>query len=271
MATWTDDIPAVGNDLTDDIPKAEANFEYIKDALDYIEQALYPADAPLAYPGNLFIYNGVAAPNTTLTVIDESGAATTLDTSTTGANALDTGTLAGETHYYIWRIHNGTTMAFLMSTSTTDPTMPSGYTFKQLVGAWRTDASVYLVAGHQCGAKWVPDGNVQVAVGTTAAAFAWSDLVLMAWVPANVRLITLRAHLANASAAATTFNVRMNGSSSTNGVALCSIPTSGIGEGAGQVVTDSSQTIEIKMVTSSGTCDYTLFLESFEFTTIPTA
>lgn len=64
---------------------------------------------------------------------------------TTGANALDTGTEASSTWYYLWVIWNGTTLAALLSTSSTAPTMPSGYTYKALVGVARNDGSSNLI------------------------------------------------------------------------------------------------------------------------------
>lgn len=59
----------------------------------------------------------------------------------TGANGLDTGTIAGSTWYSLWVIYNGTTASGLMSLSATAPTMPSGYTYKARVGWIRTDGT----------------------------------------------------------------------------------------------------------------------------------
>lgn len=62
----------------------------------------------------------------------------TVDITGSGPNGLDTGTEAGDgpsTKYYLWVIWNGTTVAGLLSKSSTAPTMPSGYTHKGLVGA----------------------------------------------------------------------------------------------------------------------------------------
>lgn len=65
----------------------------------------------------------------------------TIAGTTTGANALDTGTLASSTWYSVWVIWNGTTTAGLLSLSSTSPTMPSGYTYKARIGWIRTDAT----------------------------------------------------------------------------------------------------------------------------------
>lgn len=65
----------------------------------------------------------------------------TLDTTASGANGLDTGSLAGSTWYALYVISNGSTTAALMSTSATAPTLPAGYTYFTRVGWTRTDAT----------------------------------------------------------------------------------------------------------------------------------
>ncbi|MBF0237976.1 MAG: hypothetical protein HQM12_09745 [SAR324 cluster bacterium] len=60
---------------------------------------------------------------------------TNADITSSGAGGLDTGSEAANTWYYIWVISNGTTTTGLLSTSAASPTMPSGYSFKRLVGA----------------------------------------------------------------------------------------------------------------------------------------
>lgn len=59
------------------------------------------------------------------------------DITASGANGLDTGSPANSTWYYLWVIYNSAlnTVAALISTSASTPTMPGGYTFKALVGA----------------------------------------------------------------------------------------------------------------------------------------
>lgn len=69
----------------------------------------------------------------------------TADMTVSGANGLDTGSEASGTWYNIWLIYNGTTVAALLSTSATAPTLPSGYTYRALVGAVRNDGSSNFV------------------------------------------------------------------------------------------------------------------------------
>lgn len=59
----------------------------------------------------------------------------TADISVSGANGLDTGTESANAWYYLWVISTGTVDAGLISASATSPTLPSGYTYKALVGA----------------------------------------------------------------------------------------------------------------------------------------
>src|SRR5439155_4311770 len=106
---------------------------------------------------NLVIANNVGTPNTKIdvtadavTVETTAGVAyrlnsvsVTIDAGTTGANALDTGAIAASTWYSVWAIYNPATdtVAGLVSTSVTSPTMPSGYTAKARLGWFRTQTS----------------------------------------------------------------------------------------------------------------------------------
>lgn len=79
----------------------------------------------------------------------------TINLGTTGANALDTGTIAIDTWYAIHAIakDDGTT-ALLASTSATTPTMPSGYTYSGRIGWVRTiHASATLYGTWQLGRR----------------------------------------------------------------------------------------------------------------------
>jgi hypothetical protein len=69
-----------------------------------------------------------------------------------GANGLDTGAEAANTWYhgYVIAKPDGT-VAGLLSTSATSPTMPSGYTYKALVTAVRNDGSSNFFGYYQAG------------------------------------------------------------------------------------------------------------------------
>jgi hypothetical protein len=76
-----------------------------------------------------------------------------LDLTTNGVNALDTGSEASSTWYYVWVIHNPTTKVTqgLISASSTSPTLPSGYTKSLRVGTFRNDASSNIIPFKQGG------------------------------------------------------------------------------------------------------------------------
>lgn len=64
-------------------------------------------------------------------------------TAGTGNGGLDTGVIANSTWYHFYVIYNATTNAtdVIFSTSASTPTMPSGYTYKRLIGSALTDGS----------------------------------------------------------------------------------------------------------------------------------
>ncbi|MBV2180880.1 MAG: hypothetical protein KUL86_06545 [Castellaniella sp.] len=78
----------------------------------------------------------------------------TINSATSGANGLDTGSLAASTWYSAWVIGNGTTVAGLLSLSSTAPTLPAGYMYSARVGWIRTDgtANKYPLSFVQLGA-----------------------------------------------------------------------------------------------------------------------
>lgn len=67
--------------------------------------------------------------------------ALSINSAGSGANGLDSGSISASTWYSIWVINNGTTTAGLLSSSSTAPTMPSGYTYKARIGWIRTDGT----------------------------------------------------------------------------------------------------------------------------------
>lgn len=75
----------------------------------------------------------------------------TVDITASGANGLDTGAEANSTWYYVWAIYDGTNKRGLISTSSTAPTMPSGYTYKALVGAVYNSAGGNFLDFYQTG------------------------------------------------------------------------------------------------------------------------
>ncbi len=92
----------------------------------------------------------------------------TASTASTGANALDAGTVANSTWYAVWGIGNSSgTFAVLLSTSATSPTLPSGYTFRHRLGWVRTNGSALLLRTIQRGRR----ARYQVVTGSTTTTF----------------------------------------------------------------------------------------------------
>lgn len=98
------------------------------------------ADAVVVTDGTNYI---TVAPNSTCNL------------GTNGAvNALDTGTIAVNSWYYMWVIYNGTTTGTLASLSSSAPTLPSGYTYKARIGAVQTiNGSATLYGTWQLGRR----------------------------------------------------------------------------------------------------------------------
>lgn len=118
----------------------------------------------------------------------------TISPAASGANGLDTGTIAANTWYSVWVIYNGATTAGLISTSATAPTMPSGYTYKARVGWVRTNATPALYPTLQYGrrAQYVVDGSVLTAlrsIGTGSTSNAWISKSVSTLVPTTAAAI----------------------------------------------------------------------------------
>jgi hypothetical protein len=142
--------------------------------------------------------------------------AATLNAASTGANGLDTGSLANSTWYYVFLISNGATMATLLSTSATAPTMPSGYIYKYRVGAVRTGGSATFLRTTQKGntAQYTPvSGSTVTAFPVMLAASAGSfpqTITLSSFVsPTAIRVrgyVTAGSTIGSASIAANNFS-----------------------------------------------------------------
>lgn len=113
----------------------------------------------------------------------------TVAITSSGANGLDTGTEATSTWYYLWVIYNpvtGTT-AGLMSTSATAPTLPSGYTFKALVGAVYNDSASDFDTVYQADRRvWLQGVK---AMNDTTGQTSYGSLSLAAIVPPIARTV----------------------------------------------------------------------------------
>lgn len=97
--------------------------------------------------------NAVLLQNTGGGSIQVSNPNVDIDITVSGLNGLDTGAAVIDTWYYIWLISDGTTPGGLFSLSSTAPTMPTGYTFKALLGAIYVNSTTDLIKIWQTGRK----------------------------------------------------------------------------------------------------------------------
>lgn len=121
----------------------------------------------------------------------------TVNSATSGAGGLDTGSVAASTWYYLYAIYNPATntQSILMSASATAPTLPSGYTFASgSLSAVLTDGSAHFIGFKQIGNKWqyVLGNNLsslpQMASGTSGSVSTptWTSLGVGGYVPTAI-------------------------------------------------------------------------------------
>lgn len=161
----------------------------------------------------LTLSNNAVTPHTTLdiaaggAVSDDATAVMTIAafTKTTdawvsgsGNGALDSGTVAAVTWYHVFLISCSGTSDILFSTSATSPTMPGGCDKKRRIGAFKTDASVFIFAFTQFGDQflWVT-GNANALLTTLST----TPVLYTTLVPTGVKVMALlRGYMDNASA-----------------------------------------------------------------------
>lgn len=110
---------------------------------------------------------------------------------TSTINGMD-GEVPGTSQWlYLWATDNGSAAGGLLSTSSTAPTLPSGYSYKCYLGAVRVDGSSFLLRTIQRGnrAHYVVTAATNTAtlptVHTTGALSFWTAQSMTAFVPAT--------------------------------------------------------------------------------------
>lgn len=172
----------------------------------------------------------------------------TVSLSVTGANGIDTGAKANSTWYYTYLIYNGSTVAGLASTSSTSPTLPSGYTYFMRVGSFYVNSSGSVNASTQAGRRIQylatssnGTGLPTIASGSTSGTV--SSFNTGAYVPATSSEIT--ASLGMNIATGTTIivalgpNSAINGNYGVTGIAWVFPSTSGYCNSQGTFVLES--------------------------------
>lgn len=112
---------------------------------------------------------------------------------TVGAGGMDAGALGVSTWYYVWAIAkpDGTNNV-LLSASATAPTMPTGYTYKALLGVRRTTSASVLERDEQRGATVCKVRGVEDVVFSGAAGVTvWTSQSIASFVPPNATKASL--------------------------------------------------------------------------------
>lgn len=143
----------------------------------------------------------------------------TVDITASGANGLDTGAEASGTWYYGWVIaKEDGTVAGLLSTSASAPTMPSGYTYKALVTAVRNNGSSNFIAYQQNGKRVFFDVRQSALSGGTSSGTSFSVATLVPAI-AHAVLVHVRAFL-SPGVAASRYQLSFGHNSSTDVINL---------------------------------------------------
>jgi hypothetical protein len=220
---------------------------------------------PFLYVNNMQISNNATTPNTKIDVAagqcrDSGNAydiecdAATINAAVTGANGLDTGSLANSTWYAIHAIGDSTNTndgAFLLSTSRTAPALPRGYDVFRHIGWALTDGSAhflkYFIYGNGNSRKYFWDAVVQVVSGTSTT-FAAVPLTTAVPVSANVVDVNYKFTPASAGNSA---SIRPTGSASTTNLTLFAPVASEPSAGQFVMNCNSSQSIDYKVGNAS--------------------
>lgn len=116
-----------------------------------------------------------------LTITNFSG--TLYLTGSLGLNGLDAGSLAASTFYYVWLITNGTTPGLLASTSSSSPTLPTGYGFKALIGVLRTDTSSNTIPFMFSQNRFDYITSALQLLTSASTGGSWTNISVSNWVP----------------------------------------------------------------------------------------
>lgn len=127
--------------------------------------------------------------------------ATTVNFATTGINALDTGTIAATTWYYVFIVadsSNKNVTGTIASLSATAPTLPFGYDSIRLIGSVKTDGSSHLLVFYATGTgasrffEW--DAPIAVVVTDSGTSATYSAMIMSTGAPvSNYSTITVYA------------------------------------------------------------------------------
>jgi hypothetical protein len=182
------------------------------------------------------------------------------DVTINGANGLDTGSVAADTHYALYVIGDSTrhnSAACLLSTSFTSPSLPSGYDVFRRIGAVLTDSSSDFLEFRQQGAdkdRWM-FYDVAIATDITAGSSATFAAVDMSGGVPNVANTSGMVNLLclfTPTAADDTLEIRPGSSSASAGYVRASGAVAGVVETTNLVCPyDASTGVDYKVTGSA--------------------
>ena len=120
----------------------------------------------------------------------------TVNIAISGAGGLDTGAEAASTLYYIWLIYNPTTstVSGVFSTSSTSPTMPSGYTYKRLVGEIYNGGDSNFTVYYRYNDTVSINLNIGTVYGNASLTTVWTAYSLPGSIPGGTSKLFLKAY-----------------------------------------------------------------------------
>lgn len=176
-----------------------------------------------------------------------------IDTAKTGVNGMDTGTLAASTVYYVHLVGdymNSNPTAAVLSLSATNPYLPVGYEVSRRIGWAVTDGSTHFVLMYQSGAGLNRTYSFAdpIALVSPGSANTFTAIDLSTFVPAidSLKLVVQAAF--NPNLAGDVANIRIGGSSATNGYQI-------IGQVASVIICEQINIVE-RLVTNVPTIEY---------------
>ena len=150
------------------------------------------------YIGGLTLSNDAVTPNSKLDVstgvaMDDTNttmlslASGVINCGTTGANGLDTGSLAISTWYHTFAIGTpGAATTALLASTSLSPSMPATYTLKRRIGSFLTDGSAHIIPFVQSGDMFLWS-TARLDFNSTGG----SGAVTLASVPTGVNVIAI--------------------------------------------------------------------------------
>lgn len=179
-STWDKDEPLGTRNASDIDAYMGANQTALEDSLEELHGWLNlsvtrPTAATVLVTATHIYLQGTALDGALMVPILASTVSETLTISSSGASGLDTGAEAASTWYYIWIIAKADgTVNGLLSASSSDPTMPTGYVYKTLVSAVYNDSGSDFIdfeqiSGNYWYSTWrsMASGNVGIVSWTS--------------------------------------------------------------------------------------------------------